>query len=304
MELGYRSVARLHYQPTSDKKGILGFTQSGSHELVDVGHCPVLEPALNDCLSPLRHLLHTKVDHPLEVRLALGQNGPVVCFTSDKDLPGRFYQAIESTVPDIFSGVVVDLDGVKSVLSGEGTLTIEGGDEMPLDFPVGSFSQANNRINHQLTQTVREWAAELESKRAMELYSGAGNLTIMLAPVVTKLATVELDTDACRLARKNIASRNLKGVTIHTGDAFAVYRSHGRETDLIVLDPPRTGAGLIAGEMARTRHRNILYVSCDMATLARDIATLREGGYKPVKARGFDMFPQTSHMEAVVLCAR
>lgn len=303
-ELGYRSVARLHYKPSAGREGILGFAQSGSRELVDVGHCPVLEPALNDCLPQLHHLLQTGVDHSLEVRFALGENGPVICFTSNEHLPGRFYKSFESVVPDIFAGVVVDLDGCKSVVSGEGTVTVEDGDGKPLDFPVGSFSQANSQINHQLSRTVREWAAELISKRAMELYAGAGNLTVMLAPVVAKLATAELDTDACTFARKNIASRNLKGVTIHTGDAFEVYRSHGKEADLIVLDPPRTGARLIASEMARARHRNILYVSCDMATLARDIAILREGGYKPVKARGFDMFPQTSHIESVVLCAR
>ncbi len=303
-ELEYRCVARLHYQPTADRNGILGFAQSGSRELVDISNCPVLEPAINKCLSQLRRLLQTTVDQPMEVRVALGHNGPVVSFTTDKRLPVRFYSAVEAALPDLFSGVVVHWDGLKSVLSGDGTVTVDGGDGKPLVYPAGSFSQANTYINHQLSQTVGEWAAGLNAGRAMELYAGAGNLTVMLAPVVTKLATVELDGDACRYARMNIASRNLKGVTIHVGDALKVYKSIGKGADLVVLDPPRPGAGPLAGAMAGAPHTNILYVSCDMATLGRDIATLQRGGYRPAKARGFDMFPETSHMEAVVLLTR
>jgi 23S rRNA (uracil1939-C5)-methyltransferase len=91
---------------------------------------------------------------------------------------------------------------------------------------------------------------------------------------------------------------------VHRGEALELYRRHGSGRSAIVLDPPRTGHRELAAAIGRGDHRAVVYVSCDPATLSRDLGELAAGGYRPARARAFDMFPQTSHVEAAVLLER
>ncbi|MCP4600707.1 MAG: class I SAM-dependent RNA methyltransferase [Proteobacteria bacterium] len=301
-QLGYRRLARLHFDSDNNT---LGFSRAGQRTLIDVTTCPILNPELNRCLELLREDLLSKVAGQADVRLASGIGGAVCLVESPGPLPSEFYSSAASMVAKkLLTGVVASVDGVVSTIAGAADVMARGGDGEPLLEPTAGFGQANDGVNLLLGKTVADWIAESGFSNALELFAGAGNLTVAVAHQLEVTSTVEHSAEACRAARKNISNRKLKGVTIHSGDALEVYRELGDKHELVVLDPPRTGHRELARALADGKQRAVLYVSCNPATLSRDLEELVAGGYRLVRARGFDMFPQTAHIEAAVLMER
>ncbi|MCP4680496.1 MAG: class I SAM-dependent RNA methyltransferase [Deltaproteobacteria bacterium] len=300
-QLGYRRLARLHFDP---QRGALGFARAGQRTIIDLDKCPILDPALGRCLELTKSILVTETTMPVEVRLAVGDDAPVVSVSSPSPLPAGFYSRAMEITGDRIAGVVVSVDGLVSTIAGEANILALCGDGEPLFEPVVSFGQANREVNHILAKTVTEWVEGSGYSSALELFAGSGNLTVCIARHIKKVATVEKDRDACLAARKNIEQRALRGVTVHEGDALEVYREIGNKFDLVVLDPPRTGHRELARALAQGEHRAVLYVSCNPATLARDLLELASGGFRLTRCHGFDMFPQTAHLEAAALMER
>jgi 23S rRNA (uracil1939-C5)-methyltransferase len=196
------------------------------------------------------------------------------------------------------------MDGYESTVAGTKDVVIEGGDGQPLVTPAASFSQVNSHINRELCRVVAEWMDEKGCKRVLELFAGAGNLTAVMARAGSRVTAVEIDSAACLALRKNIDARKLSGVTARADDALGAFLSAEDKYDLVVLDPPRGGDVELAKAISRCKIGAVLYISCNPATLSRDIAQLARGGYKMKKAVGFDMFPNTAHTEVAVLLER
>jgi 23S rRNA (uracil1939-C5)-methyltransferase len=173
----------------------------------------------------------------------------------------------------------------------------EGADGEPLVGPAFGFSQANAVVNRALAERVLA-LAEPEGQRVLELYAGHGNLSVCLAPRARSFVAVEQSEAAASACRDNLARRELNGRVI-AADAASGAR-HG-EADVVVLDPPRKGAREALGAIVAARPKRIVYVSCDLATLKRDLGELRSAGFAVREAFAFDMFPQTAHLETVVL---
>jgi 23S rRNA (uracil1939-C5)-methyltransferase len=143
--------------------------------------------------------------------------------------------------------------------------------------------------------------AEVAGQPVFELFAGSGNFSVLLARYAASLTTVESDARAVAQARANLASRGLVARVVEAdADAFDVPNA----VRTVVLDPPRTGAAGAAARLARSKARRIVYVSCDPATLARDVATLVGGGFRLVEVEMFEMFPHTSHVEALAVLER
>jgi len=135
----------------------------------------------------------------------------------------------------------------------------------------------------------------------VELFAGAGNFTVVLAARADKVVAVEADAAACEAARENLAHRGLRAkVTTKDADTFPIPRG----LDLVLLDPPRTGARGATAAIAAARPAHVIYVSCDPPTLGRDLAVLAAAGYVARRLELFELFPQTSHVETMVLLAR
>ncbi|RLP10678.1 class I SAM-dependent RNA methyltransferase [Propionibacterium australiense] len=203
----------------------------------------------------------------------------------------------EITVTVADSGVSVMSDG--RVLSGEPVVTqqVRG-----MDFRVRAdgFWQVHPGAADALTGAVLDALGVREGERALDLYCGVGLFAGALARAGARVTGMEMDGPAVRLARSNvpqarfIASRLEQGLT-----------RLGERSDVVVLDPPRSGAGrrvieAIAGLSARC----IGYVACDPAALGRDVARLRALGYELASVRAFDIFPMTHHVETVALLSR
>jgi 23S rRNA (uracil1939-C5)-methyltransferase len=302
-EIGYRRLARLHAQRAVDGAPALGFLGRASDAVVDTDACPVLHPALEACLAPLKRGLLTHVTGRADVHLAAGADGPVAAIATGGAFSPGFYAAAAGLMPAL-AGVVAVTQGVRSVVAGEGEVALLAADGRPLVTPAPGFGQANEEANLDLGRVVAEWTADMRPRTVIELFSGAGNLTVVLAGLARRVVAAEKDAQACRAARANLAARGFPGVEVVEGDAFGAYRRLGKGADLVVLDPPREGHRELAAAIALGSHRAVLYVSCDPATLGRDVEILKGGGFAVARAAGFDMFPHTAHVEAAVLLSR
>jgi 23S rRNA (uracil1939-C5)-methyltransferase len=169
----------------------------------------------------------------------------------------------------------------------------------------GSFAQANWKLNAALGDTVRRWACErsdTSTLRVLELYAGIGNFGLLIAREGALVTLVEGNRLALADAKENAKVNHIGRCRFRPMSAEAMLAaSVAGEYDLVILDPPRTGLSkeALAG-LIRVRPPRILYVSCDPATLARDLCVAVTAGYRVTRIQGYDMFPQTMHIETLV----
>jgi 23S rRNA (uracil1939-C5)-methyltransferase len=178
---------------------------------------------------------------------------------------------------------------------------VSASDGLPLAAPAHGFAQVNASVNALLGRRVVE-LAEPAGARVLELYAGHGNFTIALAAHASELLAVEGDTAAADACRENLRSRGLTRASVRASDVGQLQLR--ARYDVIVLDPPRAGCAKLAALASDARPERVVYVSCHMTTLSRDLQALRALGYRADRALALDMFPQTGHVEAVVRMRR
>jgi 23S rRNA (uracil1939-C5)-methyltransferase len=294
----YRRRARLSWHGEA-----FGYRRSGTRRVEDIERCLVIEPALQTAWHHTRDNLRGALVGSGDIRLEHGGAAGVVVGLSTRDpQPPTVFQACESLSRiDGVAGVTLRSDvDTAAATWGETTLALGEGDDVLLA-PSSSFAQANAAINRRLVEHVVE-LAKPEGLRVLELHSGVGNFTVPLAAASpSSLVAVEQDADAVEFCRRNLGDRALEA-RVTVGDANAPPKGH---FDVIVLDPPRQGAralfersGLLPGP------KRVVYVSCDTATLARDLRIATAAGYRLDAAIGFDMFPHTAHLESLVRLVR
>jgi 23S rRNA (uracil1939-C5)-methyltransferase len=134
----------------------------------------------------------------------------------------------------------------------------------------------------------------------LELYAGSGNFTVLLARHAARVTAIESSLEACDAARQNVAARDLPAkVVVGLAEEHRIHPG----TDLVVLDPPRTGARKVAERLVASKARAILYLSCDVATLARDLRVLATA-FQLIGLESFLLFPHTPHAETLALLVR
>ena len=177
-------------------------------------------------------------------------------------------------------------------------------------FEIGprTFFQTNTRQAERLFDIAVEHAALEPGDVVWDLYCGVGALTLPLAARAARAVGMELVEEAVAAARRNAVANGVTNATFHAGDIRELMRGDGVESqrpNVVVLDPPREGvhADVLAAVTARGP-RCIVYVSCNPATLARDLAILTAAGYQPQGVQPVDMFPHTAHIECVVRLTR
>ncbi len=263
-DYGYRGRARI----LVEEEGV-GFRQRRSTDLCVTSRCPVLVPALDAILTELGR------DSQLargEWQLAAGDSGEVSLLAPD----GRRLGEKKTRIQLASDSVAIS---------------------------AGVFSQANVGLRADLAGAVHEAAGEGEL--ALELFAGAGFLTLGLARRFRRVVAIESHPLAVRDLRDNlraggIDSVDVRGVAVEEALRDASVK-HLRP-DVVVLDPPRSG--LPRGVVSALIADRVVYLSCDPATLARDLAALEESGFSLVQVTGFDLFPQTPHVEALAVAER
>lgn len=169
------------------------------------------------------------------------------------------------------------------------------------------FIQANKEINELLVQTVGEWANLRGHERVLDLYCGIGNFSLYVAKNARNVVGVDVNAKSLSLANKSAEANSITNMVFDASPSELFIEEavrQGNKFDLIILDPPREGAKEVLKGISKLSPKKIIYVSCDPPTLARDLKILTELGYRILKIRPFDMFPQTYHIESVALISK
>jgi len=166
------------------------------------------------------------------------------------------------------------------------------------------FLQVNSEQNENLRGILAQWLGRVPHERVIELHAGSGNFTFAMAAVAGQIVATEIDGRAVEAAREAQGERGTTNVQFRRCDALRAVKRFGQGSDAIVLDPPRKGCPEAIEAIAEAAPASVIYVSCDPATLARDVRRLCQAGYGLELAQPVDMFPQTFHVETVCMLLR
>jgi 23S rRNA (uracil1939-C5)-methyltransferase len=222
----------------------------------------------------------------------------------------EFIQALRSKVPEVM-GIAENLNSRKTnVIFGSHTRMMWGRDHLVeeiegQEFRISatSFFQVNPEQHKVLLKVLQSYLEGADTGSVLDAYCGVGALSLWLARRAGRVTGIEESAEAVADARENAARNSFDNITFHVGRAEKVLSdlsAGGFRAGTAVLDPPRKGCEnemLLA--LAAMKVRDIIYVSCNPATLARDLAVLAESGYRALEIQPIDMFPQTSHVECV-----
>jgi 23S rRNA (uracil1939-C5)-methyltransferase len=303
--VAYRTRARLAWERKGGGARI-GYHAAASHALVDVERCLVLAQPLAAGLTRLRTELAPVLQGSGELVLGLGAGELCVAeLKTDASQPPEVYGALERLVTaGALAGAALRAGGrdLPPARFGDPRQVALGADGQPLWAAAGGFTQANPDVNAQLVRRVAE-LAEPAGASVLELFAGHGNFSVALAQGAAELCAVESDRAASELCRTNLVARNFSNARVVCEDAARHAAARG-SVDVVVLDPPRSGAREALPGIVARRPRRIVYVSCDATTLRRDLGDLITAGYAIDAAAACDMFPQTAHLESVVRLVR
>ena len=264
--------------------GRVGYRREGSHALVPIDHCLAARPEVDAAIARLEGV-------PLAglATVEIRSDGARVVFAFTS--AGRFDGAALAPLVD------VAVDG--KVFHGNPTLTLPGG----LRASPSSFYQVNLEVNARLVAHVRDAVLAAKAERVADLYAGIGNLTLPIAAAGVPVIAVEREGQATADLRFNAAAARLANVV--TVERPVEAWDPSREAfDVVVLDPPRTGAPGVLTRVLRNRPRVIVTVSCHAPSSARDLEPALKAGYEIVSLDVFDLFPDTHHFESIVVARR
>ncbi len=288
----------------------MGYYQERSHKMVEIDHCSISHPLINQIIRALREEFFTLSRmEEIEINVSPGEERGVLIFH-----PRSYDQRIEHFImvflqnQPILRGIAIARKGGLNLL-GDPTLDLrillsQAREKRNLTFRISSesFSQINLEQNQNLIQTVLRFSEVNKEDRVLDLYAGVGNLTLPLAMGAKEVLGIEENKMAIEDARFNAERNGIKNCDFIHGRVEDVLMSSKRETpDLAVLDPPRTGCKTILDQVIRLKPKKIIYVSCEPTTFSRDLRLFSERGYRLQRLGLIDMFPQTFHMEVIGL---
>lgn len=292
-----------------------GFYRRGSHHVIDLpGSCLIANEACNALIPCLRNILTRSPDPDKvpQVDLATGEDGTsvvVIHYVGENRQAMREYLGSNRELLPRVGGLYLQ-SGRKVTLErlwGECCLNYQvpgSFSELTMSFGAGSFAQVNYCQNRQLVELVRNWSAVSSADRVLDLYCGNGNFSLPLAQQADSVLGYESYAPAIADAQRNVVLNNIDNASFIAEESVSCVErlaKLGERFDVVVIDPPRTGAHDIARLLPQLVTRALIYVSCDPTTLARDLRTLTKEGFQLVSCQPFDMFPQTYHMESVSL---
>ena len=323
----------LHYRNKSQypvaADGSVGFYRARSHQVVPVERCLIQKPQADKAAQALRDYIRTygvscydeKTRRGLVRYLYIRTNGAgqsLLCvLVNGRKLPHEqeLVELLRQAVPDAV-GVVrgVNTQPTGAVLGTE-YRTLWGADVLTdtlcgLTFrlSVPSFYQVNREMAEVLYDKAVEFAGLTGGETVLDLYCGAGTITQVMARHAGQVIGAEIVPEAIEDAKENATRNNIANVAFFCGDASAVaadFAAKGLRPDVICVDPPRKGlTPEVVQAAAQMAPRRIVYVSCDPATLARDVKLFAQSGYEAVRAAAVDMFPSTANVETVVLLSK
>ncbi len=319
----YRNKAQY---PVAVKKGraYAGFFRAGTHEVVETPRCRILPPEIDavkdaviDYVNQYRVSVYDEAVHQgllrhIYVRRGAASGQLLVCLAvNGTQLPqtGALIRRLEK-IPG-FATLVLSVNTQRgNVVLGDRFITLYGPGYIEdtlcgLRFRLSprSFYQINHAQAQRLYEAAISLAGIAKTDTVLDLYCGVGTITLAMAAAAGRVIGVEVEAQAVADARDNARRNGIENVEFFCGDAGQAalqLERDGVRPDVVVVDPPRKGLSADTVEaLRRMAPRRIVYVSCDPATLARDVAALKQHGYALQSALAADLFPRCAHVETV-----
>lgn len=323
----------LHYRNKSiypiSPAGEVGFYRARSHQVVHVEHCLIQKPEADALAQAVRdYIARFRVEpyneatgrgllRHLYVRTSCRGESLACLLVNGSRLPHEqeLVDMLRAAVPGVCGVVLGENTRRGNAILGDRYRTLWGRDYLTdtlcgleLRLSVPSFYQVNHDQAQRLYEKALEYAGLTGRELAVDLYCGAGTITQVLARRARHVIGGEIVPEAIRDAEDSARRNGVENVEFLCGDASrlaAELRQRGLRPDVICVDPPRKGLAPDVVEAAASMEpERIVYVSCDPATLARDVARFAPLGYCPVRACAVDLFPGTAHVETVCLLSK
>ncbi len=312
-----------------DKNGkkICGFYRERSHDIVELDDCLLgdeiiakIIDAVMSFIEKYKITVYNEEQHKGIIRRLFFRKGfhtgeiMVVLSINSKTLP-HYSELAESIsrISENIKSVILNFNTKKTNAVLGDTNAVIYGSQTITDYLLGmkyeisphSFFQINPMQTEKLYNKALELAEISKNDKVMDLYCGIGTISLSAAKKAKSVIGVEIVEQAILNARKNAEENNIKNVTFYAKDASEIVPSlidNGETPDIVILDPPRKGSDeKTLSAIIKANPKRIVYVSCNPATLARDLRFLEDNGYKTKSVCGVDMFSQTMHIESVAL---
>lgn len=326
----YRNKMQFPVASAGKGKLAMGCFAAATHQVIDIDSCLIQKEGNNAIMAVVRDWMKQyKIPAYDEdrrsgiVRHVMGRVGVhtgeiMVCLVTAQDMVPHMkdlVRMLKAAIPGLKSVVQNVNTRHTNVILGQKTRLIYGTPTIhdsigSLTFHISaqSFFQVNSEQAQKLYETALQFADLKGNETVADVYCGTGTITLFLAQKAKQVYGIEIVAPAIKDAVQNAKDNHIKNAQFILGDA--VYKlpeliRNGVHPDVIVLDPPRAGCGEpVLDAIARTKPKRVVYVSCNPATLARDLAYLNDRGYGPQKVQPVDMFSRTHHVETVVLLTR
>lgn len=312
---GYRRRARLGVKHVPKKgKTLVGFRERDPRFVADLVHCDVLDPALGGKLDVLGALLNDMdgaASIP-QIEFSAGDDTRALVFRHLQPLSDADHGKLAAFGREHGFAILLQPGGIDSVhaLWPDSVALSYALPEYDLRLafaPVG-FVQVNASINQKMIDHALDLLAPGPGDRVLDLFCGLGNFSLPLARRAGHVCGIEGDTGLVESARANAAANGIGNAEFHVGDLAGEVRGSAwarADWNLLLLDPPRSGAGELLKQLPGKSVQRVVYVSCHPASLARDAGALvRDHGFRLSAAGVMDMFPHTGHVESIALFER
>lgn len=324
--LRYRNKVQLPVRRENGEVKI-GFFKQGTHDVIDVRECFIQDEIADKVVNLtrewinkyniepydetngsgiVRHIMIRKAFATGEVMVVIVTNGEKLPFKEEFiDLMVKNIDGLKSIVQNINSKITNVILGEKNILLwGQDYITDYIG-KFKFRISQLSFFQVNPVQTNVLYNKALEYANLSGDEIVFDAYCGTGTISLFLAQRAKKVYGVEIVEEAIKNARENARENDMQNVEFIVGKSEEVIPKlieKGIIPDVVVVDPPRKGCDeRLLHSIAKANPKRIVYVSCDPSTLARDLNLLEKLGYKTIEVQPVDMFPQTAHVECVVL---
>ena len=308
---GYRRRARLAVQRAKDGQIMVGFRNAGSRRIEPITECHVLVEPLPAIVAALPAWM---VNFPTGIRLSevelLSADNAVAIAIEASRVPSageREAMLAELTFTDAQLWWKTEKQtAFKRIDAGDEPLNVALTDSIQLQVEPGQFVQVNGEINRQMIDQVLDLVRKTTSERdsvAVDLFCGSGNFSLPLAAEFDRVIGIEGLTELVEKAQENAQRNNITNTEFVVSDLsnWTGMRKIKGKVDLVLLDPPRSGAAGVMPWVVKTKAKQVIYISCHPSTMVRDLKVLAEAGYKMKAAGVMDMFPHTAHVEAIAL---
>lgn len=333
---GYRCKIQYPVQQTKvSKRFLLGYYKKGTHEIVNIKHCPI-QPSIVDNitefirensqklgLNAYNEKQHSGLIRHFIFKVSKSNNNILLIVVINASEASEEFKNLCFAIKNRFKqviGIMVNFNTSKTnAIMSDNTQRIWGKEYMVeklnnLKFKVSanSFFQVNPEMAEKLFLTVKSLiSSRINKPSILDIYSGVGTFSIFLKDIASRITAIEENPNAIKDAKENLKinvapdDANIDIIEGNANTVLAELTEQGKKFDVTIIDPPRKGCSSEALDLiTRLTDKFIIYVSCDPATLARDVKILNQNGFVPEFIQPVDMFSHTYHIESIVVLKR